>query len=175
MKKTTVIPETTNVAKRDAGYTESITLIAHNIRSLHNVGAIFRTADSFGVEKIYLTGYTGTPEGKNADKISKVALGAEQFVEWDKSKSLVRVVKKLKAEGVRIVVLENNVKFKTTRLQDYKPKFPLALILGEETKGNTKKILDLADDILEIPMHGRKESLNVSVACGVALYGIRAK
>ena len=69
-------------------------------------------------------------------------------------------------------MLENNVKYKTTLLNNYKAKFPLALILGEETKGNTKKILDLADDILEIPMHGRKESLNVSVACGVALFGL---
>lgn len=145
-------------------------LIAHNIRSLHNVGAIFRTADSFGVHKIFLTGYTGAPEGKNADKISKVALGAEQFVDWEKAKNLGPLLKKLKAQGVRIAVLENNVKYKTIQLPHYKPKFPLALILGEETKGNTKKILDLADDILEIPMHGRKESLNVSVACGVALY-----
>jgi 23S rRNA (guanosine2251-2'-O)-methyltransferase len=150
-------------------------VIAHNIRSLHNVGSIFRTGDSFGVTKIYLTGYTGAPIGKNADKISKVALGAEEFVPWEQSKSLVRLLKKLRAQGVRIAVLENNVNYKTTLLHNYKPKFPLALILGEETKGNTKKILDLADDILEIPMFGQKESLNVSVAAGVALYGIRAK
>lgn len=148
-------------------------LIAHNIRSLHNVGAIFRTSDSFGVSKIYLTGYTGVPEGKNADKISKVALGAEQFIPWEKTKNLGPLLKKLKAQGVRIVVLENNVNFKTIPLPKFKPKFPLALVLGEETKGNTKKILDLADDIIEIPMYGQKESLNVSVACGVALYGIK--
>lgn len=144
-------------------------VIAHNIRSLHNVGSIFRTADSFGVDKVYLTGYTGTPPDS---KISKVALGAEEYVPWEQSKSLVRLVKKLRAEGVRIAVLENNVKYQTISLEKYGPKFPLALILGEETKGNTKKILDLADDILEIPMHGQKESLNVSVACGIALYGI---
>lgn len=151
---------------------QQLYLIAHNIRSLHNVGAIFRTADSFGVHKIYLTGYTGAPLGKNADKISKVALGAEQFVPWEKVKNLGPLLKKLKASGVRIAVLENNVKYKTTPLPKFKAKFPIALVLGEETKGNTKKILDLADDILEIPMHGQKESLNVSVACGVALYQI---
>jgi tRNA G18 (ribose-2'-O)-methylase SpoU len=152
-------------------------VIAHNIRSLHNVGSIFRTADSFGVSKIYLTGYTGAPTGKNADKIRKVALGAEQFVPWEQSKSLVLLVKKLRKEipNIRIAVLENNVNYKTILLKDYKPKFPLAIILGEETKGNTKKILDLADDILEIPMAGKKESLNVSVATGVALYGITSK
>ena len=144
-------------------------VIAHNIRSLHNVGSIFRTADSFGVSKIYLTGYTGTPPDP---KLAKVALGAEEFVPWEKAKTLGPLVKKLKAQGVRIAVLENNVNYPVQKLSEYKKKFPMALILGEETKGNTKKILDLADDIIEIPMHGRKESLNVSVACGIALYGI---
>ncbi|HMR55221.1 MAG TPA: TrmH family RNA methyltransferase [Candidatus Doudnabacteria bacterium] len=153
-------------------FSSELILIAHNIRSLHNVGAIFRTADSFGVSKIYLTGYTGAPIGKNADKISKVALGAEQFVLWEKKVQLGPLIKKLRTQGMRIAVLENNVERQMISLPDYKPKFPLALILGEETKGNTKKILDLADDILEIPMHGRKESLNVSVACGVALYAL---
>lgn len=145
-------------------------VIAHNIRSLHNVGSIFRSADSFGVNKIYLTGYSGAPVGNNAGKISKVALGAEEFVPWEQSKSAVRLIKKLKAQGIRIAVLENNVRRKTIALGKYKPKFPLALLLGEETKGNTKVLLGLADDILEIPMHGKKESLNVSVACGVALF-----
>ena len=147
-------------------------VIAHNIRSLHNVGAIFRTADSFGVTKVFLTGYTGAPVGKNADKISKVALGAEKFVPWEQSKSAVRLIKKLKSQGIRIAVLENNIKLKTINLANYKSKFPLALLLGEETKGITKALLALADDILEIPMKGQKESLNVSVACGVALFQI---
>ena len=145
-------------------------IIAHNIRSLHNVGSIFRTGDALGVSKIYLTGYTGAPVGKNADKISKVALGAEEFVPWEQSKSAVRLIKKLKDQGVRIAVLENNVKYSVVPLPKYKIKFPLALVLGEETKGNTKKILDLADDIIEIPMYGKKESLNVSVAAGIAMY-----
>lgn len=145
-------------------------VIAHNIRSLHNVGSIFRTADSFGVSKVYLTGYTGTPPDP---KLAKVALGAEEFVPWEKAKTLGPLVKKLKARGVRIAVLENNINYPIQKLSEYNKKFPLALILGEETKGNTKKILDLADDIIEIPMHGQKESLNVSVACGIALYGLR--
>jgi tRNA G18 (ribose-2'-O)-methylase SpoU len=155
--------------------TNELYLIAHNIRSLHNVGAIFRTADSFGVTKVYLTGYTGAPIGKNADKISKVALGAEQFVQWEKRVRLGPLIKNLQSSGVRIAVLENNVQRKIISLPNYKPKFPLALILGEETKGNSKKILDLADDVLEIPMYGQKESLNVSVACGIALYALRAR
>ncbi len=144
-------------------------IIAHNIRSLHNVGSIFRTADSLGVAKVYLTGYTGTPPDP---KIAKVALGAEQFVPWEQSKSLVRLIKKLRSNGVRIAALENNVA-KTILLSKYKPTFPLALILGEETKGHTKKLLEMVDDIIEIPMHGKKESLNVSVAAGIAIYGIK--
>ncbi len=149
-----------------------IYVIAHNIRSLHNVGSIFRTADSFGVGKVFLTGYTGSPPDP---KIAKVALGAEQFVPWEKSKSLIRVIKKLRTRGVRIIALENNVKYKTVLLNKYKPKFPLAIIMGEETKGHTKKTLDLVDDIIEIPMYGQKESLNVSVACGVTLYALKTK
>lgn len=145
-------------------------IIAHNIRSLHNVGSIFRTADALGATKVFLTGYSGTPPDS---KIAKVALGAEEFVPWEQNKSPVRLIKKLKASGVRIAVLENNVKYQTTPLQKYKAKFPLALLLGEETKGSSKKLLELADDIIEIPMQGQKESLNVSVACGIALFALK--
>ncbi len=150
-------------------------VIAHNIRSLHNVGSIFRAADGFGVAKVYLTGYTGAPEGKNAEKIHKVALGAEEFVEWEHTRSLVRLITKLKKQGVRIVALENNKDYKIVSLSKYKPKFPMVLILGEEVKGHTKKILDLCDDIVDFPMVGKKESLNVSVACGIALYALTTK
>lgn len=146
-------------------------IIAHNIRSLHNVGSIFRTADAFGVAKIYLTGYTGAPIGNNAHKISKVALGAEAYVPWEQSKSVARLVKKLHGQGIKVVALENNVK-NTVPLKKFKKRFPMALLLGEETKGHTKKLLELVDDIVEIPMQGKKESLNVSIACGIALYGL---
>ena len=150
-------------------------VIAHNIRSLHNVGSIFRASDGFGVEKLYLTGYTGAPEGKNAEKINKVALGAEKFVEWEQTRSLVRLITKLRKDGVRIVALENNKNYRIKSLVSYKPKFPMALILGEEVKGHTKKILELCDDIVDFPMVGQKESLNVSVACGIALYALTTK
>jgi 23S rRNA (guanosine2251-2'-O)-methyltransferase len=154
---------------------KQLIVIAHNIRSLHNVGSIFRSSDAFGVAKIFLTGYTGAPMGSNMEKIKKVALGAEQTVPWEKTKSLASLIKRLRKEmpKLRVAVLENNVSRKTILLARYKAKFPLALILGEETKGNSKIVLDLADDILEIPMRGKKESLNVSVACGVALYALR--
>ncbi len=152
---------------------QEIFVIAHNIRSLYNVGSIFRACDTFGVSKLYLTGYTGVPEGKNADKIGKVALGAQEFVPWEQTKSLTRLISKLRKQKVHIVALENNVNYKITSLPKYKPKFPMVLVLGEETKGHTKKILDQMDDIIEIPMYGEKESLNVSVACGIALYALR--
>ncbi len=150
---------------------KSLTIIAHNIRSLHNVGSIFRTADALGVSKIYLTGYTGAPLDP---KIAKVALGAENFVPWEQHKSAVRLIKKLKGNQpqLQIVALENNLNRRTGNLNNFQPKFPLALIVGEETKGIPKSLLDLADVIVEIPMRGQKESLNVSVAFGIIAYQI---
>ncbi|MCL5666794.1 MAG: TrmH family RNA methyltransferase [Patescibacteria group bacterium] len=149
-------------------------VIAHNIRSLYNVGSIFRIADAFGVTKIYLTGYTGRPDQYlNGKKIAKVALGAEKFVPWEYCKSVSRLIKKLKNRGMRTVALENNVGAGFSRpveLNKSKPKLPMALILGEETRGIPKPILKLCDQIIEIPMSGQKESLNVSVAFGIAAF-----
>jgi len=153
---------------------KNLAVIAHNIRSLHNVGSIFRTADSLGVSKIFLTGYTGTPPDS---RLAKVALGAENFVPWEYVKSPARILKKLKADNPKLTIvgLENNVpNFKIKSLNTYRPKFPLVLIIGEERKGISKKLLELCDVILEIPMRGHKESLNVSVAFGIAAYQLLA-
>jgi tRNA G18 (ribose-2'-O)-methylase SpoU len=155
--------------------TKELIVIAHNIRSLHNVGAIFRTADSLGVSKIFLTGYTGTPPDA---RIAKVALGAESFVPWEHNKSAVRIIKKLKSDypKLTLVGLENNIPgVKIHSIDKYRPKFPLALIIGEERTGISKKLLGLCDAIVEIPMHGHKESLNVSVAFGIAVHQLFAK
>ncbi len=149
-------------------------VIAHNIRSLHNVGSIFRTADAFGVNKIFLTGYTGTPEYfAHKAKISKTALGAEEFVPWEYKKSVAKLIKdlRLKYPKIKIVGLENNTD--SISINKFKPKFPLVLVLGEETKGIPKPLLKLCDSVVEIPMVGQKESLNVSVAFGIAAYAIR--
>ncbi len=146
-------------------------VIAHNIRSLHNVGSIFRTSDAFGVKKLFLTGYTGRPDKPNNEpKISKAAIGAEKFVNWEYQKSPKLVLKKLKIEHPKLLVvgLENNVK--ATSLLKFKPRFPLVLILGEEVGGIKESILKDCDKIIEIPMYGKKESLNVSVAYGVACF-----
>ena len=143
-------------------------LIVNNVRSLFNVGAFFRTGDVFNVTKIYLCGYTGEPP---RNQISKVALGAEEWIPWAKKKQTIRLLKKLKFEGVKIIALETGTK--VISLPKFKPIFPMALVVGNEVEGLPKNILDLADKIVEIPMQGQKESLNVSVATGIALYAIR--
>lgn len=151
-------------------------VIAHNIRSLHNVGSIFRTADAFGVTKIYLTGYTGRPDHPvHAAKLGKVALGAEYFVPWEFHKSPIKLLKdlKLKNRKIRIIGLENNTK--SIPITKFKPQFPLVLILGEERRGVSHSIIKLCDKVVEIPMFGKKESLNVSVAFGIAAFWIQAK
>ena len=149
-------------------------VIAHNIRSLYNVGSIFRTADGFGVTKIYLTGYTGTPANPlHKIRISKSALGAETWMPWGYEKSPVKLIKQLQSENVNIIALENIQN--AIKLSKFKPKLPLALVLGEEVRGVAKSILKLCDDVLEIPMLGKKQSLNVSVAFGIAAYDISQK
>lgn len=146
---------------------KEIYVIAQNIRSLYNVGSIFRTCDAFGVAKLYLCGYTGHPPRK---EISKTALGAENSVEWQHYWRTVDLIKKLKKEGVRIVALEKTAKSKP--LKRFKSRHPLALIIGNEKTGVTPKALELSDDIVHIPMKGAKESLNVAVAFGIALSSI---
>lgn len=142
-------------------------VICDNIRSLENIGSIFRTADALGVIKIYLCGICGTPPNS---KISKTALGAEKNIPWEYAKQTGRLIDKLKKQGIEIVALEqaeNSIDY-----AKYRPKFPAALVLGNEVKGVSKAILKKCDKIIELPMVGKKESLNVSVAFGVAGYEI---
>ena len=148
-------------------------LILDNIRSTYNVGAIFRTADAAGVTKIYLSGVTPAPTDKFNrvnGSIAKTALGAELSVPWESVKTTASLIKKLQKSGVQVVSLEqdaNSIDYKK-----FKPQFPCAVVLGEETIGIPKSILKLCDAIIEIPMRGSKESLNVSVATGVILFQI---
>jgi tRNA G18 (ribose-2'-O)-methylase SpoU len=149
---------------------EKFTLILPNIRSAHNVGAMFRTADGAGVNKIYLTGYTPCPPHPRLDKVS---LGAEKLVPWEYVKQPGRLLSKLKSQGFNIVALEQTKKSVT--LYKWEPKFPLVLIVGNEKTGVTKNLLKFCDEAVEIPMRGKKRSLNVSVAAGVAMYYISTK
>jgi len=147
-----------------------------DIRSIHNVGSIFRTADALGVSKIFLCGCTPTPKdrfGRKRQDLAKVALGAEESVAWEHCKNVSKLLKKLKKEKMQIIALEQNPK--SVNYKEIKVKNSSAIILGEEVHGLSQKILDLADVIAEIPMLGKKESLNVSVAFGVAGFGIFCK
>lgn len=135
------------------------------------MGSIFRTADAAGVSKIYLTGYTPAPRDKFErvnKEIAKTALGAEQSVKWKKVENVQDQISKLKREGYKIVALEqaeNSVDYCQAKLAG-----PTALILGNEVGGVEPEILAECDQIIEIPMRGEKESLNVSVAAGIALF-----
>lgn len=156
-----------------------IVIIAHNIRSTHNVGSIFRTAEGFGVEKIILSGYTPYPKVTNdprlphiseklTSQIHKTALGAEEMVPFEYSEQIP--LKFLKESGYRLVALEQNER--SIRLSEYTVVDKLALLIGEEVHGITEELIAQCDDIIEIPMVGKKESFNVSVATGIALYAL---
>ena len=146
-------------------------VICDSLRSLHNVGSVFRTADGVGIGKVYLCGITGMPDTqKHERQISKAALGAQNYVKWEYVKQSWRLVEKLKKEGYQIVSLEQTPK--SISYLKFKPKFPLALIIGNEGKGVKKSLLSRSDKIIDIPMCGQKESLNVSVAFGIAAYWI---
>jgi tRNA G18 (ribose-2'-O)-methylase SpoU len=144
-----------------------IVVILPNIRSGHNVGAIFRTADGAGIDKLYLTGYTPCPPHVQVDKVS---LGAEKWVPWEYRKQTGRLLSELKKMGYNIVALEQ-----TKNSQDiftWKPESPVVLVLGNEKTGVPRSLLRYCDMAVEIPMLGKKNSLNVSVAAGVAMYHI---
>ncbi len=140
-------------------------VLVDNIRSLHNVGAIFRTSDAVHLEHIYLCGITGRPP---RDEIRKTSLGAEESVPWTYVKDAREVVHQLAQEGYQIVALEH-----TDQSYDYRNapyRFPLCLIIGNEYLGIQDHLVEICDMAVEIPMHGIKQSLNVSVAFGVMAY-----
>lgn len=147
-----------------------IVVLLHDIRSTHNVGSIFRTSDAIGVYKIYLSGFTPTPTdkyGRNRKDIAKVSLGAEKSIPWEYVEAK-KIIKKLKSEGFQVVCVEQDAKsvdYKKVKIGD-----KVLFLMGNEVLGVDKKILELSDIIAEMPMRGGKESLNVSVAFGVALY-----
>lgn len=146
--------------------------ILHNIRSLHNVGSIFRTADAAGVEKIYLTGITPSPVdalGLKRRQIAKVSLGAEDYIPWEKKKSITPLLRSFKKQGCKIFAIEQSKK-SIPYSRFHIPNSRFALIVGNEIRGLPKSVLNQCDKILEIPMHGRKESLNVAVAFGIAVF-----
>jgi len=148
---------------------KKIFLVLDNIRSMENVGSIFRTADAAGVSKIFLCGITPKPPRKEIDK---AALGAVDFVEWEYAKNTKLIIERLKTAGTQIIALEQDhrsILYSKFKLPD---SASLALVVGSETEGVNLEILDISDQIMEIPMLGKKNSLNVAVATGIALFKI---
>lgn len=148
-------------------------LILHDIRSAQNVGAIFRTADACGISKIILSGYSPTPLdrfGRKRSDISKSALGAEETVAWEFSENIIETLKNLKAQNFKIISIEqseNSVDYKDVKIGEKN-----VFVVGSEVTGVEKQILEISDIVAEIKMKGEKESLNVSVATGIALFRI---
>ena len=160
----------------------TIILIAHNLRSAHNVGSLLRTADGLGLQTVYLTGYTPYPvmehderlphlAQKISKQITKTALGAESSQSWVHADDISTVLTALKDEGFVIAALEQAEN--AILLPQYKSPEKIALIVGREVEGVEHELLDACDTIIEIPMYGRKESFNVSVAAAIALYSLQ--
>lgn len=146
-------------------------VLLHNIRSSHNVGSIFRTADAAGIEKVFLTGYTPAPldRFKRPNKeIAKTALGAEGYLSWEHAKTPGLLLKRLKREGWRVVGVEQDGQSKDYR--NFKTEGPTVFVFGNEVRGLSKSLRDSCDELVEIPMKGKKESLNVAVTAGIILF-----
>ncbi len=146
-------------------------LILHNIRSVLNTGALFRTADAIGINKIYLTGYTPTPLdrfGRVRYDFKKASVGAYEFVDWEYKKTITQTLKKLKKQNYKIFAIEqdkNSIDYKKAKLAKKN-----VFILGNEIRGLSKNILEKSDNILELKMRGKKESLNVATTGGIVLF-----
>jgi 23S rRNA (guanosine2251-2'-O)-methyltransferase len=146
-------------------------LILDNIRSVENAGSIFRTSEGLGVSKIYLVGTTPAPIdrfGRKRTDFAKVSLGAEDLMEWEYIEKIDSLIKELKDQNFKILALEQSEN--SIDLKDFSAPEQFALILGNEVEGISKETLDKCDKIIEIDMKGEKESLNVSVSAGIALY-----
>jgi tRNA G18 (ribose-2'-O)-methylase SpoU len=157
-----------------------IYLILDNIRSVHNVGSIFRTAETLGISKIFCIGTTPTPKdrfNRKRSDMAKVALGAEDLIPWEYAEDAVSLVKKLQKDKFTVIALEQNEKsidykeIKINKDEDDK----LAIILGNEVTGVSANLLQMSDIIAEIPIRGKKESLNVSISAGIFLYRLLDK
>lgn len=144
-------------------------IILDNVRSMHNVGAVFRTSDAFKIFKIYLCGITPTPPHR---EIRKTALGAEDTVKWEHALDIRQIITALQSEGYHVAAIEQTED--STTLEDFTAlKYPkIAIILGNEVDGVSQEAVDLADTVVEIPQFGTKHSLNISVAAGIVMYEV---
>lgn len=147
-------------------------VVLDNIRSLNNVGAVFRTADAFLIEKVCLCGITAVPPHK---EIHKTALGATESVDWEYHKSTLELVNRLRSEQVRVISVEQAEH--STFLQDFTPERDIryAVVFGNEVKGVEQEVVNASDHCVEIPQFGTKHSLNISVSCGIVLWDLFSK
>lgn len=146
-------------------------VILDNIRSLNNIGSVFRTADAFLVEKIYLCGYTAKPPHKD---IRKTALGATDSVDWEHQENIIELIKQLKKDGIKTYSVEQTKN--SILLNDFKlPHSKIALVFGNEVQGVQQEVINESDGVIEIPQLGTKHSLNISVSCGVVLWDLFRK
>lgn len=162
------------ISLKEARKTDKIpvAIVLDNVRSLYNVGAVFRTADAFKVEKVFLCGITAKPPHR---EIHKTALGAEESVDWDYFKNVEEAVEQIKKENYTLIAIEQAVGSKM--LQDFKPDkdHRYAIVFGHEVKGVSQYIMDNAEEAIELPQFGIKHSLNISVSVGVVIWDIFAK
>lgn len=149
-----------------------IIIILDNIRSLNNIGSVFRTSDAFLIEKIYLCGITATPPHKD---IHKTALGSTETIDWEYVENTLELVEKLKAESIKVISIEQAEN--ATMLNDFtvEPNAKYALIFGNEVKGVAQDVVSASDVVIEIPQFGTKHSLNISVSCGVVVWDLFSK
>jgi len=145
-----------------------VTVLLNDVRSLYNVGSVFRTSDGAGVEKVWLCGITGFPP---AAQITKTALGAENSVAWEYHPDACAVIRKLKETGYEILLLEQTET--SLPYDEYRPVRPVCLLLGNEITGVSDELVSLCDAAVEIEMAGTKNSLNVTVAYGILVYHLR--
>ncbi|WP_066223641.1 RNA methyltransferase [Formosa haliotis] len=147
-------------------------IVLDNIRSLNNIGSVFRTSDAFLIEKIYLCGITATPPHKD---IHKTALGSTDTVAWEYAENTLEVIEKLQAQNIRVLSIEQAVN--ATMLNQFTPETDTtyALVFGNEVKGVAQNVVNASDMVIEIPQFGTKHSLNISVSCGVVVWDLFSK
>jgi 23S rRNA (guanosine2251-2'-O)-methyltransferase len=164
LRKTRPTPETFGTIKRNPIY-----LVLDRVIDTYNIGSLFRLADAIAAEKMYICGDTEYPP---SSRIHKAAVGTEEWVPWEKVDSTVLLVKKLKSEGVQIVAVEQDARSIPFSILGMHAKFPMAIVIGNETEGVSKEVLDIADTIVELPMFGVNKSFNVWGSAAVVAYKI---
>lgn len=161
-----------NVSEFKKAEKTPIIIVLDDIRSLHNIGSVFRTSDAFLIEKIYLCGITATPPNK---EIHKTALGATESVDWEYCESAIQLIQKLKSDNVKIMAIEQVEQSVMLHNFEVAENEKYALIFGNEVKGVQQELIDEADGVIEIPQLGTKHSLNVSVSAGIVVWDLFQK